>query len=699
MPVAGSHQRPLRIVIVHDALPRPDVNGSDVCFMQTIKELVLQGHELTYVARHGAGGEKYILPLQRLGIKVFSHDLEHLRQFGLDAAPAWRFEAVLKQGGFDLAILFHWFWVWLSVPEQYLDEIRHYSPQTRIAVLTYDQHGLRERRLAQLSGHWTNFERARDFEQREFEVYRRADMVLAVSESDRQGILAAARELDVEILPMVAEGASTGPEFARRDHVLFLGNFLNATSLEGLNWLIKEVWPGVVGSLPRAQLHLAGHCLPQGLEGERIVALGYVEDLDAAFAQHRLFVSPIRFCTGIQTKVLSALARGLPVVTTPAGAEGLNLRHEKEVLVAATALDFAEQVKRAYGDEHLWRRLSQDGAGFVKSQFSRERLATQIRRFTEHVRQLEPKPHNARQACSVLSVEREFPEVLTRPAGERVPLRLRGYCTLAELLLAAGDPGAALAQLRHVLGFVRSGNPRDAFFARLLLTFDRCYRQLGTTPPTAFVSEASECLASAPCPSPISETVEGGVGSGAQLHGAPAPKRRGTQGTASPVRKEGKGGGSAQPQISVVIPTFNRCAVLASCLAALEQQSLAKDRFEVIVVDDGSSDGTERLCQGLRMPFPLVYLRQANAGAGAARKVGTEAARGEHLLLFNDDTIATPNLLAEHLRVQREHAHDKCAVLGHFRYPRHSSKRALTSFFATRRFLFPQAFLEPGLYR
>jgi GT2 family glycosyltransferase/glycosyltransferase involved in cell wall biosynthesis len=633
-----------------------------------------------------------------MGIKVFSHDLERLRQFGLDAAPAWRFEGVLKQDRFDLAILFHWFWVWLSVPEQYLDEIRRFSPQTRIAVLTYDQHGLRERRLAELSRLWTNFERALDFEQREFEVYRRADMVLAVSESDRQGILSAAPELDVEILPMVAEGASPGLEFARRDHVLFLGNFLNATSLEGLNWLLKEVWPRVAGSVPQAQLHLAGHCLPQGLAGERIVPLGYVEDLDAAFAQHRLFVSPVRFCTGIQTKVLAALARGLPVVTTPAGAEGLNLRHEKEVLVAATAEDFAEQIKRAYCDEHLWQRLSQEGAEFVKSQFSREQLATQVRRFTERVRQLEPKPYDAGQVCSVLRVEKEFPEVLTRPAAERAPLRLRGYCTLAEFLLAAGDPAAALEQLRHVLAFFRNGSPRDAFFARLLLTFDRCYRQLGTTPPTDFVREARECLASDPCSSAVSKRVDGEVDSGARHRVAPASNKRGARGAASALRNEGKGGGSGQPDISVIIPTFNRCAVLASCLAALEQQSLAKQSFEVIVVDDGSSDGTERLCQGLSTSFPLVYLRQKNAGAGAARRLGSEAAQGHYLLLFNDDTIATPGLLAEHLRVQHDHAQDKCAVLGHFCYPREACKRAFTSFIATRPFLFPQLTMKPGLY-
>jgi glycosyltransferase involved in cell wall biosynthesis/MoaA/NifB/PqqE/SkfB family radical SAM enzyme len=154
-----------------------------------------------------------------------------------------------------------------------------------------------------------------------------------------------------------------------------------------------------------------------------------------------------------------------------------------------------------------------------------------------------------------------------------------------------------------------------------------------------------------------------------------------------------------QPDISVIIPTFNRCGMLASCLNALEQQALAKERFEVIVVDDGSSDETGLFCRELSVPFRLVYLRQRNAGAGAARKLGSEAARGKYILLFNDDTMATPDLLAEHLRAQQEHGQEKCAVLGHFRYPPAAVNRALTCFFATRSFLFPQISMQRGTYR
>ena len=234
------------------------------------------------------------------------------------------------------------------------------------------------------------------------------------------------------------------------------------------------------------------------------------------------------------------------------------------------------------------------------------------------------------------------------------------------------------------------GEPVPALFTlftRVLLDLDRCYRNLGTSElPVDFVREARVRLPSAADAPPSSTGPEGAADSRSHYPPSHSSKRRGIRGK------------RPRPDFSVIIPTYNRCAVLTTCLAALEAQSLAKDRFEVIVIDDGSSDGTEHLCRGLRMPFPLVYLRQTNAGAGAARQRGTEAARGEYLLLFNDDTLATPGLLAEHLAVQRQHSQEKCAVGGHFRYPAEARKRALSSYFATRPFLFPQTTMAAGFY-
>jgi glycosyltransferase involved in cell wall biosynthesis len=132
-------------------------------------------------------------------------------------------------------------------------------------------------------------------------------------------------------------------------------------------------------------------------------------------------------------------------------------------------------------------------------------------------------------------------------------------------------------------------------------------------------------------------------------------------------------------------------------LTALGQQSLPTKYFEVIVVDDGSRDDTETFCRNFKAAYSYQYFRQENAGAGAARRFGAKQARGEYLLLFNDDTIATPDLLAQHLGVHQQRRREKIAVLGDFRYPPAAVERALTYYLARRPFLFPQVNMPAGV--
>ncbi|OAN45262.1 glycosyl transferase [Chloroflexus islandicus] len=108
--------------------------------------------------------------------------------------------------------------------------------------------------------------------------------------------------------------------------------------------------------------------------------------------------------------------------------------------------------------------------------------------------------------------------------------------------------------------------------------------------------------------------------------------------------------------ISVVTPTYNRLARLQRVLAALAVQTYAPDRFEVVIVSDGSTDGTAAYCQQAHMPFRLNFIQQANAGPAAARNRGVAAARGELVLFLDDDVVPAPNLIAEHLRLHEERA-------------------------------------------
>ncbi|HZW90774.1 MAG TPA: glycosyltransferase, partial [Myxococcaceae bacterium] len=106
---------------------------------------------------------------------------------------------------------------------------------------------------------------------------------------------------------------------------------------------------------------------------------------------------------------------------------------------------------------------------------------------------------------------------------------------------------------------------------------------------------------------------------------------------------------AAAPRISVVIPTYNRRALLARTVPTVLDQDLPAGDYEVIVVVDGSTDGS---ATWLRRLAPLVSLRvleQPNRGPGAARNAGIRVARGELVLLLDDDIVCGTGLLREHL--------------------------------------------------
>ena len=105
----------------------------------------------------------------------------------------------------------------------------------------------------------------------------------------------------------------------------------------------------------------------------------------------------------------------------------------------------------------------------------------------------------------------------------------------------------------------------------------------------------------------------------------------------------------AEPVISVVIPTRDRCAVLAKTLESLARQVEVPGPFEVIVVDDGSTDSTQSLLRSVDLGgSALKSVLLDNGGPARARNRGIAAASGERILLLGDDTIPEPGCLAVH---------------------------------------------------
>ena len=117
--------------------------------------------------------------------------------------------------------------------------------------------------------------------------------------------------------------------------------------------------------------------------------------------------------------------------------------------------------------------------------------------------------------------------------------------------------------------------------------------------------------------------------------------------------------------MSVVLATYNRLPTLKRLLKQLGEQSLPANEFEVVVVDDGSATPVAPELGQLQTPYKLILVAQKNAGAAAARHRGVQEARGEILVMLDDDMQLPPIFLEEHLRWHTDEVHT--AVFGRYR--------------------------------
>lgn len=116
---------------------------------------------------------------------------------------------------------------------------------------------------------------------------------------------------------------------------------------------------------------------------------------------------------------------------------------------------------------------------------------------------------------------------------------------------------------------------------------------------------------------------------------------------------------------SIIIPTFNRAEILRKALTALYDQSIDQRDYELIVVNDGSTDDTVKVVKEFQKKHRnLTYVRQKNQGQGVARNTGLKLAKGKVILFGQDDIIPTRDFLFEHQKFHYLYPEENAAVLG-----------------------------------
>ncbi len=190
------------------------------------------------------------------------------------------------------------------------------------------------------------------------------------------------RLLRIDHLPNVADFVpDERPALADGElSVAFMGNLAYHANLDSLQFLLEEIMPRVRVAQPEARLTVIGGNAPDGYFDQCpswVEATGFVDDLQTELARHSVFAAPVRYGSGTKTKLLSSFAAGLPVVTSPEGANGFSF-DGSEVVVADGADAFASAVLRALGSRQCREELASSAFRYLVREHSLSSFAGRL---------------------------------------------------------------------------------------------------------------------------------------------------------------------------------------------------------------------------------------------------------------------------------------------------------------------------------
>lgn len=222
---------------------------------------------------------------------------------------------------------------------------------------------------------------ARKMRRFEGDVLRRFRPAIAVSERDAQALR---HDYGLTRVDAIETGVDTGyyafhprpPSDSQGGTIVFTGSMDSRSNIDGIAFLMDEVWPHVVAARPRACALVVGRNPPDTLvatartRGYDWHFTGFVDDVRPHVQAAHAYAIPLRVGSGTRIKVFEAMAMGCPVVSTTLGAEGLDVTHGQDILIADDAKPFADSLLKVLADTEAATRQAQSARDLVDRRFA-----------------------------------------------------------------------------------------------------------------------------------------------------------------------------------------------------------------------------------------------------------------------------------------------------------------------------------------
>jgi glycosyltransferase involved in cell wall biosynthesis len=240
------------------------------------------------------------------------------------------------------------------------------------------------------------WQRLKEYERR---ISAKFDGVVAVSEED--GRIFRQQYGLTNVLGSVPTGVDV--DFFAKMHghpepgnVAFLGSMDWMPNIDAVNWFVAEIFPLLKQRVPSATFTIIGRNPPEAIQAlakrdSAIRVTGTVPDIRPHLAKAEAMIVPLRVGGGTRIKIYEAMAAGLPVVSTRIGAEGLQVAHGENILLADTPADFAEQTASLLQTPELRQKIGHDARELVRKQFGWPTVTKVFAEYCRAVTRTSPK--------------------------------------------------------------------------------------------------------------------------------------------------------------------------------------------------------------------------------------------------------------------------------------------------------------------
>lgn len=379
----------MKILFLCNKLPHAEVAGGHRIIYQRIRYLANAGHQiglLSFVTNETSEQKESLEPLiteletlphpnRNIFIRAFhdylmrsrpavfwkSYSADMMRTLG-EVVEKGQYDAVFAEFA-EMGQYLH--------KNPYLPAVHSFISCHRCVTASYEKYSILGEVKWRL--YLKSLPQLRGLEKYEFKMYRSADRILVLTPQDRFTMQYYAPDLSISVTPsgVDIEYLQEHPPVPKEPIVLMTGYMADPANEDGVEWFYHHVWPELSKHHPEVKFYIVGADpsprIQRIVSGDRrIVITGKVKDLRPYRNRARVMVSPVRLGSGLRTKVLEAMAAGLPVVSTSLGIEGIEAQTGVNCLVADTPELFTRSVEWLLTDRALSARMARNARELVE---------------------------------------------------------------------------------------------------------------------------------------------------------------------------------------------------------------------------------------------------------------------------------------------------------------------------------------------